>query len=336
MASATQDGYTVESNETDEQLAAEVQPMLPDSEPAAKTADGAPPSQAEPKPKPRSDPQARVQDATAKEAAAKRERDEARAENARLKAENEALKNPRQPQVADKPAEKVADWKRFRALPDAPKLADFDGPEALEDHAAAMADFVATKRYEESRRVESQTAEQTRREASEAEHYAKFERRLIDASGTDDPEGQKAWVKQFDPRLVNAPRASTLPPGETPSVASLITEEIYRSNAPVEKLLAHFSDEPEVQRLATLLRDQGYGAFLREFANIASDYRLTPAAAPLRSGTAAPVKESKAKPPIRPERGSSQVGNDEPPGDDASDAEHEAYWGPRRAKLRRA
>lgn len=338
MASATYGGTTVESNDsTSEELAADLQPVtIATDELAPEKSDGIDSTsdrgQAEPKPKPRSDPQARVQDATAKEATAKRERDEARAESAQLRARLDALEKPKP--AAEKPVEKVADWKRFRALPDAPKLADFDGPEALEDHAAAMADFVATKRYEESRRKDSESEALAKREAAYSAHYSSFQKRMQDASGGTTKADFIEWVSQFDPRIVDAPRAGTLPPGQPVTVASLLAEEIYWSEAPVEKLLAHFSDEPEVQRLATLLRDRGLGAFTREFARI--EARLTTAAAPLRSGTAPEVKESKAKPPIRPERGSSQVGNDEPPGDDASEATYEAYWQPRRAKLRHA
>jgi hypothetical protein len=54
--------------------------------------------------KKRNDPIARMKDATAKEAAAKRERDEARAELAALKAERDAARQPPQERQAERPA----------------------------------------------------------------------------------------------------------------------------------------------------------------------------------------------------------------------------------------
>lgn len=330
METATHDGFTVESNDsTADELAAEIQPAAADVVvPVARIetlpeADSAAATEVKPVAKPRSNPQARVEQATGDAATARREAADARRERDELRARLDALERP-------KPAEpqketKQSEWQRYKSMPGAPQLADFDGPEQYEDWTTARSLFVAEKRFEELRDIERQSEAKTASEASEMEHYTKFQTRLSEAAG-DDP---GAFFAQFDPRLTETPRLSMLKPGETPTFGNWLAEQIYRSDAPIEKLLEHFTNTAEVQRLATLHPMQA----IREFARI--EARLTPAAASPSSGPAPRVKTaSQAKPPIRPERGSAQVGSDEPPGDDATDAEHEAFYSKFRAKYR--
>lgn len=329
FAEASSDGLTVQSSDgTSEELQAELQPVAGNEKPddasvdASDTAEVQQPAAA--KAKARNNPIARMEEATGQAAAAKREADTIRRENADLRARLDALERPKT--EAPKPEAKQAEWKRYRALPDAPKLADFDGDEALEDWNAATALFIADKRYEERRAIETQSQAKTAYEAREMEHYRGFEAKL-NAAGKD-------FIESIDPVLTETHRLSMLAPGERPTFGNWLVEQIYRAE-PVKELLVYFNDDlangkKEAQRLAALPPDLA----LREFARL--EARLTPAAAPLVSGPAPTVKSSTAKPPIRPERGSAQVGSDEPPGEDATEAEHEAYWGPRRAKLRHA
>lgn len=323
MITAEHDGLTVTSSDgTEDELRAELQPVAADAplQPAGVTAeDKAAP--AEPvKPQPRSNPEDRVRQATGETARYRRELDAANAELARLRAAPA-------PQ-AERPAEKAkSDWARFKAMPGAPKMSEFEGDEAFEDYMDARTAFINEKIYEERSTTERQTAQQSQHEAAEWEHYRGFQKKLDEAGGKD-------FLDSIDARLLEMPRLSMLPGDQKPMFGNWLIEQIYRSE-PVKELLVHFSDEANVQRLMTLQRERGTDAATRDFMRL--EARLTPAAAPdLSTPAPEPKPVSKAKPPIRVERGSAQVGSDQPPGEDASDAEHEAYWGPRRAKLRQA
>lgn len=341
FAEASSDGLTVLSSDgTSEELQAELQPVAATADAPVTTqenedAEAAP---AVAKQKPRNNPIARMEEATGQAAAAKREAETIRRENADLRARLDALERPKT--EAPKPEAKQAEWKRYRALPDAPKLADFDGDEALEDWNAATALFIADKRYEERRTIEAQ---ETRDEQAKQSLNQKLlsVREKLDVAEANEP-GFLTEVASLmntppisafygrDGKLIQNLRDSQGRP-VTPGVENWVIEQIMHSPIP-DKMLRHFSKDGEIQRLKALHPDPDDG--LREFLRI--EARLTPAAAPLVSGPAPTVKSSAAKPPIRPERGSAQVGSDEPPGEDATEAEHEAYWGPRRAKLRHA
>lgn len=345
FAEASSDGLTVQSSDgTSEELQAELQPVAAAADaPVHETGHENEDTEAAPAVvakagKPRNSPIARMEEATAKEAAAKRDAEAARRETAELRQRLDALERPK-PEAA-KPETKQAEWKRYRAMPDAPKLGEFDGDEALEDWNAAMALFIADKRYEERRTIETQ---ETRDEQAKQSLNQKLVsvREKLDAAEASEP-GFLAEVASLmntppisafygrDGKLIPNLRDSQGRP-VTPSIENWVIEQIMHSPIP-DKMLRHFAKDGEIQRLKALHPDPEDG--LREFLRI--EARLTPAAAPQASGPAQTVKSSVAKPPIRPERGSAQVGSDEPPGEDASDAEHEAYWGPRRAKLRHA
>lgn len=353
FAEASSDGLTVQSSDgTSEELQAELQPVAaaadaPEHDQESEDAEAAP-AVVKPAAKPRNNPIARMEEATAKEAAAKRDAEAARRETAELRQRLDALERPK-PEVA-KPETKQAEYKRYRAMPDAPKLGEFDGDEALEDWNAAFALFVADKRWEEHRDRERRESIQESEQSRESEYE-----RTVTAKIQAAIKAEPGFLDRIDPILTQTDKLSAIKqdtdgsfyvyrpnsrgewhksPVPRPTFGNWLVEQIYRSG-PVKELLEYFNDDiidgkKEAQRLAALPPDSA----LREFGQIIA--RLTPAAAPLVSGPAPTVKSSVAKPPIRPERGSAQVGSDEPPGEDASDAEHEAYWGPRRAKLRHA
>lgn len=99
--------------------------------------------------KPKKNADTRVQELLA-------DRDRERSENARLRTENETLKR----QLPDaKPAESspakptTRDFERFKAMPDAPKLDEFND---YQDWSVEMAAFVAGKRLEEYSRKQQQ------------------------------------------------------------------------------------------------------------------------------------------------------------------------------------
>lgn len=336
MGTAESDGFTISSNfETSEAMtAALAKPVAgetltgPDATPASDVAETSAPALDVKKPsgKPRNDPQARVEEATGQAATAKRERDEARAEAAAFKARIDALEaraNAPKPEAEAKPEAKEPDWKRYRNHPDAPKFASFQGDEAFEDWQAAMSMFVADRRYDERRQAERQQEQQQRVEQSESQRAARFSE-LIGAT----PEERQAFIATVDPRLAHMPRQSALPPGQKAEFGNFLVEQIYRSESPKE-LMVHFTAHPEdVQRLSTLHPM----LVIREMGKL--EGQLTQSAASRTTGTAPAPPQSKASPPITPVKGSSQSASDEPPGDEATDAQHDAYWSKQRTRFR--
>ncbi len=319
QASVTVDDMIVTSNDaTQAELEAEFAPSEqaetpPGAASEAESADPAAEKPAAPKKSPRNDPTARMLDATAKEAAAKRERDEARREAAELKARLDALERRPQPQPQQEQPQqapptkegRAAEWQRYKAMPDAPKLAQFEGPEAFEDWQVAMNVFVADKRYEERRQFDVLQAQRQRLHQVETEHFRTFQGKLQQAT-TEDPE----FLSKIDKRLTETPRLSALPPHMRPTFGNFLVEQIYRSEAPKE-LLVHFTAHPDdVQRLASLPPDR----VVREIARL--EERLAPPAASSKTGTAAGPPRSQAKPPITPVTGSSQSASDDGGSDD--------------------
>lgn len=332
-------GFTITSNtETSEAMTAALTPPEtaveaagPDD--ATSSEEAKAPAQAAEKPagKPRNDPQARVEAATAKEAQAKREREETLRENASLKARLEALER-RQPDVprgtsavepaAEKPKEQP-DHLRYKALPGYPKLGDFTGEDAFEDWMVAKDLFIADQRFEERTARQQQETSQREQQASEAAHATAFAERLGKTA-----EERQVFIDSIDPRLANTPRITALRPGETATFGNYLVEQIYRSESPKE-LMLHFTAHPDdVQRLATLPPLQ----VMREIGKL--EATLAPPAASPKTGTAEPPPRSKASPPIQPVKGSSQHASDEPPGDDASEEAHDAYWSKQRVRFR--
>lgn len=277
----------------------------------------------EPAKKPREDPRARVEQATAQAAQAKRERDEIRAERDRLKAELEAARRPApqqqpQQQPRQEPPQADAEWKRYRAMPEAPKIGDFSD---FEDYQAAMGLFIADKRFEERSRQQAMYEHQTRIAQAEDQHAQSFRQKLTDFD-----------LSAIDPRLTQTERSSALPPNVRPTFGNFLVEQIYRSEAPKE-LLTHFTAHPEdVQRLATLHPT----LVIREIGKL--EARLAQPAAPMKTGTAAAPPISRAKPPITPVTGSSQSAPAE--GDEDADSEsvekHISRWNALERKRKQA
>jgi len=161
-----------------------------------------------------------------------------------LRRENEQLRRgptPAQPQA--QPAQREPEWKRYAAMPDAPKLAEFD---SVEDHAAAMALFVADTRHaertahESSRTVSEQltVAQQARVEAFGAQ---------LEAAKTADP----TFVEALTPEVRALKPFSALQPGEAGGPANVVAEQIFDSPV-APQVLRHLSTHPEaLTRLTT-------------------------------------------------------------------------------------
>ena len=141
-----------------------------------------------------------------------------------------------QPQPAAEPAPREPAWKRIAAMPDAPKLADFD---SVEDHAAAMALFVDEVRHAE-RTTEAQT--RTAREQHDADETARIS--AFDARVT--------ALAEHDPEIVSviAPVAEAL--GKAGGPYGIISS--LALDSPVgPQLLRQFKEHPEeLHALATM------------------------------------------------------------------------------------
>ena len=147
------------------------------------------------------------------------------------------------PAPATEPAAREPEWKRYAQMPEAPKLAEFD---SVEDHAAAMALFIADTRHAErtaqdhSRSVTEQltVAQQARVEAFGAQ---------LEAAKTADP----TFVDSLTPEVRALKPFSALQPGEAGGPANVVAEQIFDSPV-APQVLRHFSTHPEaLTRLTT-------------------------------------------------------------------------------------
>jgi hypothetical protein len=136
------------------------------------------------------------------------------------------------PADAPKPGEPA--WKRFHAMPDAPKLEDFD---SVAEHTAAMSYFIAEKLQaeqaaagrEDSARAAAATAQEARFDA--------FQGRVTEAK-TADPE----WSTKLSPEVRALKPFGALAPGETRGPDNFLAELIVDSEiAPA--ILLHFSGD---------------------------------------------------------------------------------------------
>lgn len=118
---------------------------------------------------------------------------------------------------------------------------------------------------------------------------------------------------------------SALRPGEKGDYRHALADVVLHSDRPVEMMI-ELSKDATVQRLAALPPD----AFYRAIGGI--DQSLVVAS---NGPIAKPVKLSAASPPTKPLGSSPVAATPEPPGEDATEAEYEAYWGPRRKQVRR-
>lgn len=253
------------------------------------------------KAKPRDDPYARVKDATAKEAAAKRERDEARTENARLKAELEQRRQPEPPRVQPPPQHVQPPpqetpqqaFQRYVSAADAPKRDQFtnDG-----EHAAALQIFITDKRYEERRHGERQQERAWLAQQADTERRSKLYERVTAARTADVELGKK-----FD---------AIQQAGDQFQISQPMRDFVIDSALGPQLLGYLWDHQDEAQRLATLPPDKAFGQMGRlemrlEAASSAGSARQTPVL-------------SKASPPPKPV-GSSPTVSDT--GDDEDDTE---------------
>lgn len=219
---------------------------------------------------------------------------------------------PPLPPSAPPPAT-AADWKRYASMADAPKLADFDN---LEEHTAAMALFVADKRFEERER---DTSERQRAQRDlqalhqEAQQYADRMRKafeqdpdleiLVQSSEEAARTAKAAGVPLKDVRAALAAKPiSAMSPQErqSASFANIVAEAIFRSEQP-GTLARHLADHPEeADRIVSLPSSQWLLALSRLDGRLETPAQLTRLSAPPRVSSAPAPPTTLGRKPATP------------------------------------
>lgn len=178
--------------------------------------------------------------------------------------------------------------KQYAAMPDAPKVADFD---TLEEHAAAMALF-----------VQQQTAQETRQQQEHEAHRVRFEQRSaaygerLQQAAAADPE----FLSKIPPALVTARPVSVLRPGETVTFANVAAEVGFRSDAP-DRFYQHLHSNPDAAfAIANLHPSEWESALTRLDGRLAASASVpaAPAApAPAMSVVPSPISAAPSPPP---------------------------------------
>jgi hypothetical protein len=209
----------------------------------------------------------------------------------------------RPPAAAVEPKKGDPEWKRFQAMPDAPKLDEFD---SVADHTAAMSFFIAKAMLAEERSATQATTAQERAQVAQQERFDGFQTRIAAAKEKDPDWGTKlsAEVRALKPY-------GALAQGEKAGPSNALAEEIVDS--PIsDQILLHLSAHgDELTRLITMpeaIARMGDGPaqrrahrehIAREFARLEGRLMST-AVAPGASAQAevvVPSPVSKAPPP---------------------------------------
>lgn len=151
-----------------------------------------------------------------------------RAENERLKAAQKPASEPAKPPTPDQP-----EYKRIVAMPNAPKLADFD---SVEEHAAAMALFVDDQR--EQARAAKEATERATSEVTKT--IETFQGQITQAGG-------KAFLDKLIPEVQQLQPVEALHArgaGDQVGPLNVLTSAIVKS-ARAPQLLQYFSDHPD-------------------------------------------------------------------------------------------
>lgn len=238
------------------------------------------------------------------------EREEARREAARerearteLERRLAALESSKAPEKAA-PAARVAD--PADAEPTEDKFEDYQ--KFLDAHAR----WSARDEIRQERAAASREAAVARRQQETHQVFSKYAER-IDTAVKADPD----FLSKLSPDVLALEPTSMLSREERPTALNALAEEITRSEHS-DKLLVHFTEHPDDLRRFSTLHPRD---FLREFLRL--ETRLDTAPAPASVPKTPSV--SHAKPPVKAVTASPVVG-DQPPGDDADDEAHRAYW----------
>lgn len=168
------------------------------------------------------------------------------AENARLKAQ---LATPPAPRVEPVPVEppvvaKTPEYKRYMAMPDAPKLADF---ESVEEHAFAATLFINRTVYAEQQAdARSRQHDETRAKFLN-DRGQEYGDRLRQAA-----EADPAVRTKIDPAIMAARPISGLAAGDVPTFANAIAETGLFSPNPAALYVYLTEHREDAERIAAL------------------------------------------------------------------------------------
>lgn len=187
------------------------------------------------------------------------------AEIARLKSQLATPAAPRreEPAPAAPVPPKTPEWKRFMAMPDAPKLADF---ESVEEHAIAAALFINETVHQE--RIAGDRARQTDESRAKflTEHGQRYGERLQEAAKAD-----PTIVTKINPAIMAARPLSGLDKGQPRTFANAVAETGLFSPNPAG-LYVYLTDHPEEAAQIAALPSEEHA--LRALAQL--DGRLNP------------------------------------------------------------
>lgn len=255
--------------------------------------------------KARNDPQARIDEITAKHREAERERDAARAELA-------ALRRPVEQPIA-KPA--VAE-----AEPDATDTTTYPGGEYDPKYLRDIGRFEARKEFNRLQGARDADTARERQVSSVEAKLGDYSKRVL--AGFKTPKERDAFLETLSPELhalrpsyVEAILNKDFNPSAPIPAANVIADQIVEFEHP-DRALAYLNDHPDdFQRLLTLHPI----AIVREMGKL--EERLS--AAPSRPATEPP--KSNARPPIQRVESAPLVA-DRPPAEDADVEAHFAYY----------
>lgn len=318
----TRDGITVESNTgTTEELKAGLDALdaaIEKAEPAREAKTGRFTSKER-----RSNPVARMEDAVAKEATAKRERDEAKAEAAKWKEQFEASQKAAPPAQAAPLAQPPAQPHYQAPPPPAdpePDPQKYHGGASDPVYLRDIGKWEARQEFRRQRFFEMQAQQREQHITRVDEEMKSFSQRMHD--GLENKDALESFLKELPPDLANLKPSAVqkfLEPNKPITGSNYVADAIVRMKQP-RAVLSFLKDHPDiVQRLSTLPQNEVFWQMGSLEATLAAAHTAPP------SRPAARDTVSKARPPVQRVESVPQV-SDAPPGDDASDEEHVAYY----------
>jgi hypothetical protein len=169
-----------------------------------------------------------------------------RAEVARLKSPAPAQDQPKPAEATAAPDKGTPEYKRYQAMPDAPKLQDFD---SIEDHGTAMSLFIAKALFAEH-------ADAGKRQEADAARLKDFTTQIdtyserLRKSAAADPQ----LKTKIAPDILQARPLSSLSPEQkkTATFANYIAETGFHSENPAALYTYLTSNEADATRIANL------------------------------------------------------------------------------------
>lgn len=195
-------------------------------------------------------------------------------------------------QPAQPPTPKEPEWRRYAAMPDAPKVDDF---ERIEDHTAAMSHFIATTMLQERAQNAQHQQHESQRQRFLTERGEKFSTKLQEAAAAD-PD----FLDKIPPAVATARPLSGLTSEERQSAtfANVAAEAAFRSEHPHVLLTYLHAHQDEVVAIASQPPSEWLPALIHLDGRLSGPLTHPAApAAPAPASSASPSPISAAPPP---------------------------------------